>query len=244
MPKHITHSLLLLFASAGTYLWLITPSLTPYTLQLVAVLLLIYAATHWFRQPQKSSQELRTKSKKPNNTIPLDLTLLTIIILLLVVETGALASPLIFLLYFLVFAVAMLFEIEATLMLTGTLLAFFLLLPSTNLTDLAHLGELLAFVMITPLSLYISHQHEDIAKQRAKTHALTNHLAQEETDTLLFLSTNLKTTLLSALDSLSIIIPKTTAKKAKSDLSVLYSDLRALYRSAQDLQNSIDLETD
>ena len=146
--------------------------------------------------------------------------------------------------HFLVFAVAMLFEIEATLMLTGTLLAFFLLLPSTNLTDLAHLGELLAFVMITPLSLYISHQHEDIAKQRAKTHALTNHLAQEETDTLLFLSTNLKTTLLSALDSLSIIIPKTTAKKAKSDLSVLYSDLRALYRSAQDLQNSIDLETD
>jgi hypothetical protein len=238
MPKHITHSLLLLFASAGTYLWLITPSLTPYTLQLVAVLLLIYAATHWFRKPKRS------QASTPTSHIPLDLTLLTIIILLLVVETGALASPLIFLLYFLVFAVAMLFEIEATLMLTGTLLAFFLLLPSTNLTDLAHLGELLAFVMITPLSLYISHQHEDIARQKARTHTLTNHLAQEETDTLLFLSTNLKTTLLSALDSLSIIIPKTTAKKAKSDLSVLYSDLRALYRSAQDLQNSIDLETD
>lgn len=240
MPTHIAHSLMLLTATVGTYLWLITPSLTPYTLQLVAVLILIYASTHWFRS---SRQEPRTKNQQLK-TVPLDLTLLTTIILLLVVETGALASPFIFLLYFLLFAVAMLFEIEATLLLTGTLLIFFLIFPGTDLTDIAHLSELLAIIMITPLTLYVSHQHEEITEARRKSHELTAHLATEETDTLLFLSTNLRTTLLSALDRLSIIIPATRAKQAKSDLSVLYSDLRALYRSATDLQESIDLETD
>ena len=234
MPKNIAHSFILLIATTSTYLWLITPSLTSHTLQLVAILILIYASGHWFRK----------STSHTHNTIPLDLTLLTTIILLLIVETGALISPFIFLLYFLLFAVAMLFEIEATLTLTGILLIFFLIFPSTDLTDIAHLSELLAILMITPLALYVSHQHEEIIEAKRQSQILTGHLATEETDTLLFLSTNLRTTLLSALDRLSIIIPTTKAKKAKSDLSILYSDLRALYRSAQDLQQSIDLETD
>lgn len=234
MPKLFTHSLLLVLATTGTFLWLVTPTLTPFTLQLVAVLVLIYASSHWFKK----------SNTRHRNTLPLDLTLLTTIILLLVVETGALASPLIFLLYFLLFAVAMLFEIEATLILTGTLLIFFLLFPSTDLSDIAHLGELLAIIMITPLTLYTSHQHEEIFEQKRKTKELTQNLAKEETDTLLFLSTNLKTTLLSALDQLSLLIPKTHLKQESSDLRALYSDLRALYRSANDLQTAIDQETD
>lgn len=246
MPIFAAHSLMLIAAAAGTYLWLITPSLVPYTLQLVAVLVLAYAAAHWFK-----NNHVPGTTRHVLKTIPLDLTLLTCVILLLVIETGALASPLIFLVYFLLFAVAMLWQIEATLILTATLLVFFLLYPGTNLADLGHLGELVALVMITPLALFTAHQYEATLEQKRQAHVLAGHLAREESDTLLFLSTNLKSTLLSALDRLSLVIPASPAggpqakvKSVRADLEILYSDLRALYRSSTELQETIDRETD
>lgn len=235
MPAFFIHSLILVLSVAGSYLWLITPTLTPYTLQLVAGLVLVYAALHWFRKGSHSHKK---------STIPLDLTLLTIIILLLVVETGALTSPLIFLLYFLLFAVALLFEIEATLLLTGTLLSFFLLFPSTDLTDLAHLSELVALIMITPLALYMSHQHSLNLHRENELLTLNKHLANEETDTLIFLSNNLSRTLSSALDRLSLIIPQVSGTRLKQELESLYQNLRQLYRTGKELQELIDQETD
>lgn len=234
MPLFAAHSLLLVVAAAGTYLWLITPWLTPYSLQLVAVLILAYASIHWLKQGRRLRR----------SHIPLDLTLLTCIIILLVVETGALASPLIFLVYFLLFAVAMLWQIETTLTLTATLLVFFLLYPGTNLADLGHLGELVALVMITPLALFTSHQYEEMLEEKKKAAALNDHLSREETDTLIFLTTNLKTTLLSALDRLSLVIPQARVQSVRHDLQLLYQDLTALYKSAGELQQTIDQETD
>lgn len=244
MPIFAAHSLMLIAAVTGTYLWLVIPSLAPYTLQLVAVLILAYAAAHWLKRGQRPDSPIHTSRYKIHNTIPLDLTLLTCVILLLVIDTGALASPLIFLVYFLLFAVAMLFEIEATLVLTATLLVFFLLYPGTNLSDLGHLGELLALVMITPLALFTSHQYEEALEEKRRAKELEGHLAHEETDTLMFLSRNLKTTLTSALDRLSLVIPQAKVKHIRTDLEILYQDLRALYKSAGELQQTIDQETD
>jgi len=236
MPaRYLTHSLFLLLAVTGAYLFLVTPSFVPYTLQLVSTLILIYASSHWLRKNKKTG--LR------RNTIPLDLTLLTIIILFLVVETGALASPLIFLLYFLLFAVALLFEIEATLLLTGTLLIFFLVFPGTNLSDLAHLGELIALVMVTPLAIFAAHQYEVVLEEQRKAAELASHITKEETDTLMFLSTNLNRTLLSALDRLSLVIPQ-SRPLVRTNLELLYQDLKSLYRSAHELKQTIDQETD
>lgn len=231
----LAHTSLLLAAFTGIYFFLTSPTLAPYTLQLVAVLILIYATTHWF---------MPKKRRRRYSTIPLDLTLLTSVILLLVAETGALASPLIFLVYFLLFAVAMLYEIESTLVLTGSLLIFFLLFPGTNLSDLAHLSELIALVMITPLALMTAHQYETIMQERAKSAAMEKHLAKEETDTLMFLSTHLKSTLTSALDTLSLIIPQAKVKTVSQELQILYQDLKVLYRSAAELEDLIDRETD
>jgi hypothetical protein len=230
----LAHTALLLTSFFGIYFWLTTPIFAAYTLQLVGALILVYAGTHWFR-PRRA---------KRNTSIPLDLTLLTSVILLLVAETGALASPLIFLIYFLLFAVAMLYEIESTLVLTGTLLVFFLLYPGTDLSDLAHLSELIALVMITPIALFTAHQYESILAERARVADLEKHLSHEETDTLIFLSTNLKTTLLSALDSLSLVIPQAKVKEVRHQLEILYQDLKVLYRSSDELQELIDRETD
>lgn len=237
MPKNfVVHTTLLVLATFGVFLWLSLPSLTSYTFQLVALLVLFYLGSHWL------------KSHRPKwfsrSTIPLDITILTSMILLLIAETGALTSPFFFLSYFLLFAVAMLYEIEATLVLTGVLILFFLFLPGTNLSDLAHLSELVALVMITPLAIFTGHQYETTLHARAQSDQLSKNLTTEESDILLFLSLNLKRTLLSALDSLSLTIPKTGAKEIRTNLQTLYQDLKNLYRSADELEQSIDRETD
>ncbi|KKU44478.1 MAG: hypothetical protein UX62_C0061G0003 [Microgenomates group bacterium GW2011_GWA2_46_7] len=237
MPtRFVLHTIFLVFTTLGVYFWLSLPSLTPYTLQLVAILVLLYLGSH------------ALKTKKPQwfhrSTITLDITILTSMILLLVAETGALTSPFFFLCYFLIFAVAMLYEIEATLVLTGVFILFFLFLPGTNLGDLAHLSELLALVMITPLAILTGHQYETTLIERERSRMLNRHLQQDESDVLLFLSLNLKRTLLSALDSLSVSIPQTKTRDLRTNLETLYSDLKNLYRSADELQNTIDRETD
>ena len=237
MPtRFLLHTIFLVVSTLGVYFWLSLPKLAPYTLQLVAVLVLLYLGSHWLRV------------KKPHwfhrSNITLDITILTSMILLLVTETGALTSPFFFLCYFLLFAVAMLYEIEATLVLTGVFILFFLFLPGTNLSDFAHLSQLIALVMITPLAILTGHQYESTLEARALSQQLAQHLNHEESDILLFLSLNLKQTLLSALDSLSVSIPQTKIKDLRQSLETLYSDLKNLYRSADELQNAIDRETD
>lgn len=236
MPaRFILHTFLLLGSTAGVFFWLHSP-LEPYTLQLSGLLALLYVGTHSLR---RHYPKLFHKS-----TVPLDITVLTSMILLLVTETSGLASPLFFLLYFLLFVVSLLYEIEATLVLTGTLILYFLALPSTDLTDLAHLSELAALIMITPLALFTGHQYEVGLEEKEARRRLTHHLSHQETDTLLFLSLNLKTTLVQSLDRLSTIIPLTRVKEVHDNLSTLYTDLRALYKTSLDLEKAIDKETD
>lgn len=236
MPtRFILHTILLIAAALGVFFWLSSP-FTPYTLQLVALLVLLYLGSHALR------------ARKPTwfhkSSITLDITILTSMILLLISETGALTSPFFFLAYFLLFGVAMLYEIEATLVLTGVFILYFLFFPGTNLGDLAHLSELLALVMITPLAIFTGHAYEtDLDNRRTKA-LLLKQLSAQETDTLLFLSLNLKSTLLKSLDTLSTIIPVTRMKDVRSNLETLYSDLKVLYRTSADLEKAVDHQTD
>ena len=153
MPSiFIFHILFLLSAVLGVYFWLSTPALLAYTLQLVALLELLYVGSHAIKK--------RLPSLQNKSFITLDVTILTVMILLLVTHTGALTSPFFFMLYFLLFGVAMLYEIEATLVFTAVLTLFFLCIPGTNMTDFVHLSPLLALLMITPLAIFTGHQYE------------------------------------------------------------------------------------
>lgn len=236
MPRFLFHTILLILSVAGVFFWLLSPALRGNTLQLVAVLVLLYLGSHAIRA--------RRPQWFHRSSVTVDLTLLTSMILLLVTETAGLTSPFFFLLYFLLFGVSMLYEIEATLVLTGVLILFFLFLPGTDLGDIAHLSELLALIMITPLAIIFGHQYETVLEEKKARAVLAKHLGKQETDTLLFLSLNLKSTLVKALDSLSLTIPATKAVSARDRLQTLYSDLKVLYRSASDLQQTIDRETD
>ena len=234
----LLHTALLIVASSGVFFWLSTPALATSTLQLVAILVLLYFGTHWLRA--------RHPSWFHRSSITSDITILTSMILLLVTETGALASPFFFLCYFLLFGVAMLYEIEATLILTGVFILFFLFLPGSNLDGaggFTHLTQIISLVMITPLAIFMGHQYESSLEEKKLREMLIKRLGSEQTDTLLFLSLNLKKTLVKALDSLSLIIPATKVKEVRTNLETLYQDLRALYRTSTDLENAIDQET-
>lgn len=231
MPtRFLLHTSLLLTSVTGVYIWVSTPELTLYTLQLVAVLVLLYMGSHYLR------------SKKPRwfhrSAITMDITILTSMILLLVTETSGLTSPFFFLCYFLLFGVAMLYEIEATLVLTGVLVIFFMFMPNPDFT------QILSLVMITPLAIFTGHQYESSLEEKRAKAILDKHVSIEETDTLIFLSLNLKKTLVSALDSLSVIIPQEKVKTVRTSLIALYEDLKNLYRSADELEETIDHETD
>jgi len=239
MPKNfLLHTILLISAVSGVFFWL-NSSLEPFTLQLVAILVLLYFATHYLRnhRPKWFGR----------STVTIDITILTAMTLLLITETGSLASPFFFLCYFLLFGVAMLYEIEATLVLTSVFIIFFLFIPGTDLTGtegLIHLTQIISLVMITPLAIFTGHQYETSLAEKQAKRILSKHLSNQETDTLLFLSLNLKKTLLSALDSLSLAIPQAKVSDLRSNLQILYSDLKHLYRSADELQQTIDKETD
>lgn len=236
MPtQFLFQTILLILAATGVFFWLSTPALAASSLQLVAILVLLYLGTHWLR------------SHRPNwfhhSSITVDVTILTSMILLLVTETGALASPFFFLCYFLLFGVAMLYEIEATLVLTTVFIVFFLFQPGSNISGpsgLSHLAQIISLVMITPLAIFTGHQYEINVEEKRANENLATALNQEETDTLLFLSLNLKKTLISALDSLSLVIPQAKAKEVQANLQTLYADLKNLYRSADELQQTID----
>ncbi|MEI6690330.1 MAG: hypothetical protein WCL07_01125 [bacterium] len=235
MSAHfLVHTAFLALATFLAYFWVSSPVLSTYTVQLIAALILLYFGTAW---------ALRRHRTTRRTVISIDLVILTITILLLVTSTGGLTSPLFFGIYFLLFAVAMLFETEATLVLTGILIIYLILLPSTNLSDIGHLAELVAVLMITPLAIFTGHQHELNLEEKKKSHTLSHNLTHEETDTLLFLSLNLKTTLTRAIDTLSIILPTTTFAN-KANLTRLYQDLKVLYKSAGELEKTIDHETD
>jgi cell division protein FtsW (lipid II flippase) len=240
MPSlFLVHTILLIIATGGVFFWLSLPGLSVYTLQLVAVLVLLYLGSHYLRDHHPSWFH--------RNSITSDITILTSMILLLCAESGGLTSPFFFLCYFLLFGVAMLYEIEATLILTGVFILFFLFLPGTNLTGqdgLAHLAQIISLIMVTPLAIFTGHQYEATLEEKRAHAILQKHLGTEETDTLLFLSLNLKRTLISALDSLSIIIPQEKVKTVQSNLKNLYEDLKTLYRSADELERTIDKESD
>lgn len=236
MPtQFLFHTLLLIFAAIGVFFWLSIPSLAASTLQLVALLVLLYLGTHWLRNHRPTWFH--------HSSITVDITILTSMILLLVTETGSLTSPFFFLCYFLLFGVAMLYEIEATLVLTTVFIVFFLLQPGSNISGpsgLNHLAQIISLVMITPLAIFTGHQFETSIEEKRANENLSRILNREETDTLMFLSLNLKKTLISALDSLSLVIPQAKARDVRQNLQTLYADLKNLYRSADELQHTMD----
>jgi hypothetical protein len=238
----IIHSIYLIFSVFVTFLWVQNPALSPYTLQLIGFFVLIYIASHFWRQQ---------KEKKVGFWLSaIDSFIFLLVILLLVLSTGGLASPLFFLLYFLLFSLSMIWEPSITFVFTAALIVFFLYsYPNLNSHQLASLTSL---ILITPLSLFFGQQYIKVLEQKGQIKILadkfikTNHdVSEQETNTLLWLSLNFKQRLHTIIDNISHALEDPQlSHRQREKLTKALNESKKILCSGTVLEEKIDQQTD
>lgn len=228
-----------------TWFWVRNPVLANYNLQLTAILVLIYFLGRFFWNKKEGSQMLI-----------FDVLIFTVILLLVLSSTSGLGSPFFFLVYFLLFAVALLFDPPITLTLTLALTLFF----TNTLISIHAVLQLLSLLFISPLAIYFGKQYLRLLEAQTKIkilakkekvltrekNELSENVTTEETDALLWLSLNFKNGLLSighlTSDLLSDIGHLTGNQKEK--LQSIHESAKELLKSGEKLREKIDRETD
>jgi len=227
MLSFLINTLFLALAVILTYLWTNNPNLNHYNLQLTGLLVIVYFFSRLFLKRVSTIYNLQSTL------------IFTAISLLLVFSTGGLTSPLFFLLDFLLFGLALFLEpyqAGATAIILCSILFF-----SHHDFDTAAIINLISLLLTTPIAIIFGRKFLESQAAQGKINLLEKTLADEETDTLLWLTTKTKPTLTSIIDSLSQIIasnrlPFSLQDKAKE----AYTDLVALHRSASTLEKEID----
>jgi hypothetical protein len=120
-----------------------------------------------------------------------DAVFFTLIIMNIVLTTGGLGSPFFFLIYFLLFALAMLLEPVVSLTTTLGILALFLpYLPAqARLTDLL---PLLSLPFLVPFAVFLGSEMRKRDRERKKIASLIDQQSSTEQDALIFISTIVK----------------------------------------------------
>lgn len=115
----------------------------------------------------------------------------TFIILLTINTTGALQSPFFFLLYFLLFSLALLLEPVVSITSTLALMACFMLVlpPGQSLKSLLPIFSL---AFLTPFAMFMGQEFIESEKFRLKADRLLGEKAKTQEETFLFLSLMLK----------------------------------------------------
>lgn len=152
--KLVVHSLVLTTCVLFAFIWTDNKILAAYNLQLVAFLLIVYFGSRFF-------------VKKP----VIDMSALSLLTFILVFATGALSSPLFFLLYFLLFGLALLFEPASSLFLVILLTVLFLLIPESQ-DLLPELLQLASLFLIVPLAVIFGKQYIKLKRNELEVRAL------------------------------------------------------------------------
>jgi len=170
MTKEIIHSIILIITIALTFLYPKT-SLAQYDLQFCALLFIVLFLAKRF-VPKKEASKL------------LESVIFTLIVLSIVNTTGSTASPFFFLVYFLLFSLALLLEPVISITASLTLIIFFLInLPEGQ--NLKNLLPIFSLAFLTPFALFLGQEFLQIQKLKSENQKL-------EEKTLLFLSLVLK----------------------------------------------------
>jgi len=241
MAKFLLHSLFLLITVILAFFWTNNPQLSYYNLQLIAVFIVFFFINQVIT---------RHHPHKINRTI--DAAIFTMVILLLVISTGGLNSPLFFLLYFLMFGLALLFEPLITFSLAITMALFFLFTPNEK-EPFKEILQLFSLILITPVAMFFGKQYLKVLKDEEKIKILQEEgeimeeeIEKEETDILLWASLELKKGLTEILDQTGYLlsdIGHLTIKQKERLLKI--SELsKRLLRGSQRLKEEIDKTTD
>lgn len=163
--KVFIHSTVLLCATALTFFWTINEELSFYSLQLTAILLLTLIISH--------------RLVKPPSFKLVESTVSTMMVILVVASSGGISSPLFFLNYLLLFELSLLLEPMIPLILSGALIAFYLLTNDTT-QSVFQLLELLAFPLMTPLSSLLGSLYQKVKNQKRQIKGLSHKIEELE----------------------------------------------------------------
>ena len=241
----LPHFILLLLAAAFTFFWHNNPGLSQYSLQLSSLLLAVFLF-HNLLGRKKITNISFIQYQSISNSLTI-----TLLLLLLVLDTGGLTSPLFFTLDFLLFGLSLLFNPSLGLLVGLALSLLFLL--NNSLIDLNSLTNLISLILVAPLARFFGTQYlrllegqKQIKVLKHQSNQLETNLSQEEGNTLLWLTLNFHNKMSQSLDLISQIssqlatIPYHQQEKLKS----LYLDLKELFKSGQELKDKIDKITD
>ncbi|MDP3955561.1 MAG: hypothetical protein Q8Q15_04355 [bacterium] len=229
--RFLLHSAFLVLSIVLTFAWTKNPTLSLYTLQATAVLVLVYFANQFFGRHRGFG-------------LAIDGLIFTTITLLLVSQTGGLASPLFFLFYLLLFGLALFFEPIPTLVFSIMLVAFF----AGQAKNLEGIVQLASLVIITPLALFFGKQYvqllekeKEIKLLEQKKKSLSREVEMQEEDTLLWLSLSFSERVTEILDNSSNLlagISKLTTTQ-KEGLQKIHESAKRLLKLGDKLKEKI-----
>jgi len=244
MAKFLLHSAFLIVAVVLVFFWTSFPELSVYTLQLIALFVLAYFINQFYFQ--------RKKLLFSRTNLTIDAVIFTLVILLLVASTGGLSSPLFFLVYFLMFGLALLFEPLITFSLSLAMVLFFLLQP-TKEAPLTEALQLLSLLLVTPLAMYFGRQYLQVLKSEEKikilkeeTQIIEGEIEKEETDILLWSSLELKRGLTEILHQTSELLADLShlTLRQKENISKIRQTASTLLKTGQKLKEEVDQTSD
>lgn len=220
MPKKVKNSLLIIIACFLTFLWSKTP-LGEFSLQLSAVIFLLFLFGRRFLQ--------RTPL-----FILAEAVFFTILILLLILDTGGLSSPLFFLIYFLLFSLSLLLEPQTAFILSLTLIILFLF-TLEKIESFGSLIPLFSLPFITPLAVFFGREHQKLEKTEKE-------LAHDEKQTLLWLTTTFREHLHNISDALQNIKEDNLTEQQKESLKIINHNVKRLKILGEKLKNTVEGE--
>jgi len=235
-PKNFTPILSIIII----WLWNQSSALNQYNLQLTGALILLYFGSKFF---------LRLIGRKENLNI--SSFILTNLCLLTVFGSGGLASPLFFVLVLLIFAQALLFSPSHAITSSLLLSVIFIWELQADL-DTIQILNLIFLLLTTPLAIKFGQIYLENLSAKGQVKVLENIIQNEETDSLLWISTTAKPSIASVLNATTdlvlylnsqshkIVFPKALHEKLKS----VQNDLVTLYTSVNALESSIKQESD
>lgn len=228
---------MLAFTIISIFAWTQSPILNPYNLQLTGVLILLYFISKLF-----------LKDVRPFFFATI---MLVAIVLLLIFSSGGINSPIFFILFFLLFAIALLLAPNQAAIASALLVSIFLWQNFQNLTS-SMIIDLISLVMMTPLAVVFSKSYLKYLQFAGKITLIKEIIKDEESDSLLWITTTAKPSLASVLNSLTDIVVYLNSKSQTTlipkllldKLKTIQQDLISLYASAGTLEKSIEESSD
>lgn len=212
-----------------TLFWTANPALSGYTVQLIALLVIFYFLSRFLT------------SKKLNWTMALDGLILTVVTLLLVSQTGGLASPIFFLVYILMFGLSLMFDPLITLTLAVTI-CFLFYKQATNMNSFL---EIIGLLLITPIAMYFGRQYLKVLEEDEKIKIIIKKKVELETqavenqeETMLWLTLVFKEHVSNILDASSNLISNTSnlSNYQKDGLQKIHENAKRLLKMGERLQ--------